>query len=459
MQHDFTLSLPPNIAVIPRDEGLDIGDPRGGLRLEGPMLALSPTLRALADGAREAELVDGAGNPALTPLVFYLLSQMDGKGLLSRSIRSGETRLATLIPSAGRKVVPARGLEADQAWRLSRFAYLRRDGEDMVLESPRAFCRLALHSPAASAALHRLAAPATARQLAADCGLSADDAEALLSLLVGGGFVEGAAAEETDAERLWEFHDLLFHARSRLGRHDQPYGGAYLFTDDIAPLPALKPANGAPLVALPTGLSAPSSDLQSVMARRKSIRDYGEDPIDLAGLGTLLHRAARHLRTIPTPQGELAARPYPAGGALHELELYLAVDRCEGLERGLYHYRGDDHALEAMSGSPAAVEGLLNQAAATLGGAHRPQVLVVVTARFQRLSWKYRSMVYALVLKHVGVLYQTLYLVATDLGLAPCAMGGGDSELFAEASGLDPLVEASVGEFALGSRGPDADAG
>ena len=104
-----------------------------------------------------------------------------------------------------------------------------------------------------------------------------------------------------------------------------------------------------------------------------------------------------------------------------------------------------------------ASEALLDQASATLGGAGRPQVVLVVTARFQRLSWKYRSMVYALVLKHVGVLYQTLYLVATDMGLAPCAMGGGDSDLFAEASGLDPLIEASVGEFALGSREVELD--
>ena len=55
-------------------------------------------------------------------------------------------------------------------------------------------------------------------------------------------------------------------------------------------------------------------------------------------------------------------------------------------------------------------------------------------------------------LQKARALYQTLYLVATDMGLAPCAMGGGDSELFAEASGLDSLVEAAVGEFALGTR-------
>jgi len=45
-----------------------------------------------------------------------------------------------------------------------------------------------------------------------------------------------------------------------------------------------------------------------------------------------------------------------------------------------------------------------------------------------------------------------MYLVATAMGLAPCALGSGDTELFAKATGLDRLAEASVGEFMLGSR-------
>jgi SagB-type dehydrogenase family enzyme len=61
-------------------------------------------------------------------------------------------------------------------------------------------------------------------------------------------------------------------------------------------------------------------------------------------------------------------------------------------------------------------------------------------------------MAYAAVLKDVGVLYQTMYLVATAMGLAPCALGGGDSDLFAAAIGGDYYAEASVGEFLLGSK-------
>ena len=81
-----------------------------------------------------------------------------------------------------------------------------------------------------------------------------------------------------------------------------------------------------------------------------------------------------------------------------------------------------------------------------------PQVLIIIAARFQRLSWKYQSMAYNVLLKNVGALYQTMYLVATAMDLAPCALGGGDSDLFARATGLDYYAETSVGEFLLGSK-------
>jgi oxazoline/thiazoline dehydrogenase len=49
---------------------------------------------------------------------------------------------------------------------------------------------------------------------------------------------------------------------------------------------------------------------------------------------------------------------------------------------------------------------------------------------------------------------QTMYLVATAMGLAPCALGTGNSDLFATATGTGYLLEPPVGEFLLGSRRP-----
>ena len=81
-----------------------------------------------------------------------------------------------------------------------------------------------------------------------------------------------------------------------------------------------------------------------------------------------------------------------------------------------------------------------------------PQVVPVIAARFGRVMWKYDAVAYSLVLKHVGVYMQTVYLVATAMGLAVCGVGGGDSADFAAATGLDFYAQGSVGEMILGSR-------
>ena len=81
-----------------------------------------------------------------------------------------------------------------------------------------------------------------------------------------------------------------------------------------------------------------------------------------------------------------------------------------------------------------------------------PQILITIAARFGRVSWKYSSLAYALILKDVGVLTQTLYLMATDMGLGGCAIGSTNIDLFAKMTGIEFHVEGPVGQFALGSR-------
>ncbi len=79
-----------------------------------------------------------------------------------------------------------------------------------------------------------------------------------------------------------------------------------------------------------------------------------------------------------------------------------------------------------------------------------PQILITIAARFGRVAWKYSSIAYSLILKDTGVLMQTLYLMATDLGLGGCAIGSNHIELFAKLTGLEFHVEGPVGLFALG---------
>ena len=197
-----------------------------------------------------------------------------------------------------------------------------------------------------------------------------------------------------------------------------------------------------------------------MLERRRSERQYDESrPISLRDLGALFDRAARIRSKQNIQVGnfmgrttgfEVTRRPYPNGGASYELEIYPIVDRCDGLESGMYHYDAATHELVRITGRTPEVEQILSDANLATAFTANPQIVLAFTARFARVMWKYKSISYGVILRNTGALYQTFYLAATELGLSPCGIGSGNSLLFARASGLDPVIEGTVGDFILG---------
>jgi SagB-type dehydrogenase family enzyme len=150
------------------------------------------------------------------------------------------------------------------------------------------------------------------------------------------------------------------------------------------------------------------------------------------------------------PDLDYTSRPYPSAGSSYELELYLTVNTCEGLARGFYHYDAERHALVPIPARPHDMEAQLSAASFGMDAPSPPQILVTIAARFNRIAWKYSAIAYSLILKDVGVLLQTLYLAATDLGLGGCAIGTSNIDLFARMTGQPFHGEGPVGQFALG---------
>jgi len=204
-----------------------------------------------------------------------------------------------------------------------------------------------------------------------------------------------------------------------------------------------------------------TSALTTLLNQRRSTRDFDDErPISVAELALLLERTAR-VRSKWTsaldfgdgtfgPEIDYTSRPYPSAGSGYELELYLAVANCKGLERGFYHYDADRHALTRIGVREQQLHALLGNASFAMGAPAPPQILITLAARFDRICWKYSGIAYSLILKDVGVVLQTLYLAATDLGLAGCAIGTGNIDLFAKMTGQEIYAEGPVGQFALG---------
>jgi SagB-type dehydrogenase family enzyme len=424
-------------------------------------------LRAALEGLRGsgasfpllvAKVLESDGPEGLSKL-NQVLARLGQNAMLGRSVLVNGVCLASLRPTSIYFRYQEGAVGAEGQYALSRFAYCRNDGGRLLLESPLGHAEVVIHEAAAQEALLVLAKPRTPRDLSDSvAGLGQEGSVELMNLLWNARALclcdSGESPETKDRSlAMWDFHDLLFHARSRLGRHSNPYGGTYPFKDVFEALPVVKPPMSESFVSLYRPdlqrLAAEERSFTSVLEARRSVREQGEPPIGERELGEFLFRTARIQKM--TEEGGVSFRPHPGGGALHELEIYPLVDRCEGLEAGLYHYDPLAHRLEKLAPPTPYVKALLQMAAITGLLERPPQVLLVIAARFQRMQLKYQSMTYSVILKNVGALYQTMYLVATAMGLAPCALGGGHSDLFAQAAGLSYLEETSVGEFLLGS--------
>ena len=348
---------------------------------------------------------------------------------------------------------------------MSRFAYMRRRGNEMVLESPRASALFRFCDPRIATSLAILSTPQRIKLLRRQNGfLGVEllgllvDCQILYTVDVAGD--SGLRPTEGDSKLvLWDFHDLLFHARSTLGRHANPSGGLYAYAGAISPLPAVRarwPGKKIDLRKLPSADPEAISPVAKLLRERHSTHSFDDQqPITLVELSQFLDSTARvssrsRTRIEGRPAVEYAPRPYPSAGACYELELYLAVDKCEGLARGFYHYDAGDHALVPIAVSANALDALLTGAEYAMGASGTPQILITIAARFGRISWKYSSIAYALILKDVGVLTQTLYLMATDMGLGGCAIGSTNIDLFASMTGIDFHVEGPVGQFVIG---------
>jgi oxazoline/thiazoline dehydrogenase len=88
---------------------------------------------------------------------------------------------------------------------------------------------------------------------------------------------------------------------------------------------------------------------------------------------------------------EMAFYPYPGDGARSELGVYLVVAEGQGLTAGLYRYEAGPHALTPMSSLTPEVIALQHDARAALAAPVPPPLLLIFSARFRRVSWKYRA--------------------------------------------------------------------
>jgi putative peptide maturation dehydrogenase len=272
-----------------------------------------------------------------------------------------------------------------------------------------------------------------------------------------------AARDERVREAHWHGASATMHYASRWRNVDTEAAEreyAEVLQDDFlprlgsAPPPVRERTQADRRLALP---APAASALDALLDRRVTCRNFSRArALTQAEFSAVLYRTYG-ARTVDdfAPGVTLLKKGVPSAGGLHATEAYLLVQRVDGIAPGLYHYHPVDHALEpirALDASAAAA--LARRFVAAQGYFADAHVLVVPASRFRRNFWKYRNhaKAYRALILDVGHLSQTMYLAATELGLAAFVTAAVNEADIEEAFGLDPLEEGPLAVTGFGIR-------
>jgi SagB-type dehydrogenase family enzyme len=189
------------------------------------------------------------------------------------------------------------------------------------------------------------------------------------------------------------------------------------------------------ITVLPPPVLSSDLSLEEALNRRRSERDYGDQPLAVAELGQLLWAA----QGITNERG---FRTAPSAGALYPLELYLVN------AEGVFRYEPVSHQLKLVKQTdarPALYEAALKQEPVL-----RAPAVFALAAVYARTAQKYgqeRSPRY--VHLEAGHAAQNLLLQATAMGLGAVPIGAFHDQEVQEALGIptdhQPLYLIPVG--------------
>lgn len=184
--------------------------------------------------------------------------------------------------------------------------------------------------------------------------------------------------------------------------------------------------------------------LKELMKRRRSLRSFSQKPMKVTDLSFLLWASTG----IQRKENGYEFRTVPSAGALYPIETYIVVNNVEGLQKGLYHYNIEAHALEELKLKDLAEE----TTCAALGQEMCAQASVVFiwTAIFQRSKWKYAERAYRYVYLDAGHIAQNLALSATSIGAGTCQIGAFFDEEINKILGVDGEEESAIYLSVLG---------
>jgi SagB-type dehydrogenase family enzyme len=209
--------------------------------------------------------------------------------------------------------------------------------------------------------------------------------------------------------------------------------------------------HGGARIPIPAGTPLTSA-LGDVIARRRSRRDFGCEPVAADALAALLNAGYGVTGALQLPEDHppVSVRAVPSGGALYPLELYAAALRVDGIEPGLYHFDPLFPCLEVVR--PSLTEEEIAALSTYPAVASSCAVLLLIAGIFGRSRFKYALRGYRFALLEAGHVAQNIVLAAAALRLAAVPLGAFYDRRADAFLGLDGVNESTLYTIAVGQE-------
>jgi SagB-type dehydrogenase family enzyme len=200
---------------------------------------------------------------------------------------------------------------------------------------------------------------------------------------------------------------------------------------------------GQTIIKLPSPQLKSKVSLEETILRRRSVRRYRREPLDLPQLSQILWSA----QGITGTRGFRAA---PSAGATYPLEIFVVVGKQgvitseakqapEELQAGIYHYEAASHSL--ILHKPADLRPDLARATLDQEFIIDAPVDIVICALYHRTSYRYGRRGERYVHIEVGHVGENIHLQVVALGLATVEVGAFHDEEVRTVLGVDEQIK------------------
>ena len=197
------------------------------------------------------------------------------------------------------------------------------------------------------------------------------------------------------------------------------------------------------IIKLPSPQLKGRVSLEEAILRRRAVRRYRREPLELSQLSQILWSAQGIT-------GNDDLRAAPSAGATYPLEIFVVVGKqgvitgetkqaSEALPAGIYHYEVDSHSLSLHK--PADVRPDLARAALDEEFIIEAPVNIVICALYHRTSSRYGGRGERYVHMEVGHAGENIHLQAVALGLATVEVGAFHDEEVRKVLGVEEQIK------------------